>query len=540
MINDFQKDHHYSIFDELPLIKNISYEMDSGKYLLLDNKGNNYICDIFGRQKPIFKKNISGFINAEQRKMLRRVKSHSNIINSNQTKNIPVATNKPKEETKSYFPSIRRFEGYAPFPRPLCPPFVNIPQYSINENYKKVLIKEYEKNLEVNENKKLFAKPNENKGLSFLTSDVKGYFDKEKEKEINNINNIDNKKKDDKLYIIKMIDNTVSDYKIRYKCDLKELINNHSIIRALLHLKKNLINNNETNIINGRKLKEPNANVINEYKIIHNKLFNFNEKEKIKNEHKRLIKCYSQMSLMNAKHNINNNDKNIYGRKILKKISLKKTPINTNIEQVISIIKNDYDNKGIKELFVDYNNINKNNESNFSISKQINENIKNQNVYDEQETKESIGTRANINLLNFRNNTSESNKEDNLSVISILNENEKNKFINFNKKIKYLKSLKKSSEKEKKNLEGFQKDEPKKPKEFNINEEEPPKYRDFGEIYKKELETLEKLNPILFNLQKKKDENDMKKMIKKKEFKKLNEKIIMKGKTLKIKKPPSD
>ena len=32
----------------------------------------------------------------------------------------------------------------------------------------------------------------------------------------------------------------------------------------------------------------------------------------------------------------------------------------------------------------------------------------------------------------------------------------------------------------------------------------------------------------------------MKKMIKKKEFKKLNEKIIMKGKKLKIKKPPSD
>ena len=73
-----------------------------------------------------------------------------------------------------------------------------------------------------------------------------------------------------------------------------------------------------------------------------------------------------------------------------------------------------------------------------------------------------------------------------------------------------------------------------------MNEEEPPKYRDFGEIYKKELETLEKLNPILFNLQKKKDENDMKKMIKKKEFKKLNEKIIMKGKKLKIKKSPAD
>ena len=245
------------------------------------------------------------------------------------------------------------------------------------------------------------------------------------------------------------------------------------------------------------------------------------------------------MNIMNIQHNINNNEKNLYGHKILKKISLKKTPFNTNSNHIISTKKSDYDNKGIKELFVDYNN-NKNNESNFSNNKQENENYKNQNLYEEQETKESIGTRANINLLNFRNNTNQSNKEDDLSVISILNENEKNKFINFNKKIKYLKTLKKCSENEKKHLEGFQKDEPKKPKEFNINEEEQPKYRDFGEIYKKELETLEKLNPILFNLQKKKDDYDMKKMIKKKEFKKLNEKIIMKGKKVKIKKPSSD
>ena len=45
------------------------------------------------------------------------------------------------------------------------------------------------------------------------------------------------------------------------------------------------------------------------------------------------------MSLMNIKHNINNNDKNIYGRKILKKISLKKTPFNTNSNHIISTKK---------------------------------------------------------------------------------------------------------------------------------------------------------------------------------------------------------
>ena len=94
--------------------------------------------------------------------------------------------------------------------------------------------------------------------------------------------------------------------------------------------------------------------------------------------------------------------------------------------------------------------------------------------------------------------------------------------------------------KKKKRLEGFQKEEPKKIKIMNMNEEELPKFRDFGEIYKKEQETLEKLNPILFNLHKKKDDNDIKKLKMKKHFKKLNEKVIMKGKKLKIKKSPSE
>ena len=34
---------------------------------------------------------------------------------------------KPKEDSKCYFPSINRFEGYTHFPRPLCQPFTNIP-----------------------------------------------------------------------------------------------------------------------------------------------------------------------------------------------------------------------------------------------------------------------------------------------------------------------------------------------------------------------------------------------------------------------------
>ena len=535
MINDFKKDHYHSLFEELPLIKNISFKMDTGNYILLDNRGNNYICDIYGRQKPIFKKNISGYINGEQRKILKRVKSHSNIMHSNYKQNY--LENKPKEDSKSYFPSIGRFEGYTHFPRPVCPPFSNIPEYIINQSYKKIIISQCENKLEVNENKKVFAKSNENCGLSYLTSDVKSYIDKEKENESkNSINNINSKKIDDKLFLIKMIDNTIEDYKIKYKCGLKELINNHSIIRAILDFKKNIINNNETNIINGRILKRPNISMIKEYKIIHNQLFNNNAKKNIlQNQHQRLIKCFSQLNIKKNIFSKNNENNNLYGHKLLKKISFNKS-ISNNENQSLSQMKNEDEiNNNSKELFINLKKKrdNMNNMNKIIISK---------NIYEEQETKESLGTKPNNNkLLNIRNNTIESNKEDNISVISILNEKENNKFIKFNKKIKYLKSLKKESEKEKKQLEGYQKEEPKKPKIMDMNiEEELPKYRDFGEIYKKEQETLEKLNPILFNLQKKKDDNDIKKLKMKKHFKKLNEKVIMKGKKLKIKKSPSE
>ena len=448
MINDFKKDYYYSLFEELPLIQNISYEMDTGNYILLDNKGNNYICDVFGRQRPVFKKNISGFINGEQRKIIKRIKSHSNIINSNYLKN-NIET-KSKDDSKSYFPSINRFEGYTQFPRPLCQPFSNIPDYSISQNYKKMIINECESKLDVNENRKIFSKSNENDGLSYITSDVKSYINKEKEFE--NMN-----KKDDKMFLIKMIDNTVNEYKIKYKCGLKELFNKHSIIRAILDFKKQLINNNQTNIINGRILKNPNKSMINEYKIIHSHLFNNKERNILKNQHQRMIKCYSQLHMYsnilnknkeNNENNENNENKNIHGRKILKKISFNKSS-SINGNQSTSGINNmeeETTNNNSKELFF---NLNKNNNN---LNKIILK--KNKNIYEEQETKESLGTKPNNNnLLNLiRNNTNESNKEDkdDLSILSILNEKEKNTFINFNKKIKFLKNLTKINEKEKK------------------------------------------------------------------------------------------
>ena len=176
MINDFQKDQFFSVFDELPLITNISFEMDTGKYVLIDNKGNNYICDLYGRKHPIFNGKISGIMNGKQRKIFRKVNSCSNMLPSNISKTFEM--NNKKEESKCYFPSINKFEGYAHFPRPVCPPFTNIPDYFLNDNYKKLLLCKLKQNYDISndKNKKIFIRSNENTGLSYLTSDVKGYF----------------------------------------------------------------------------------------------------------------------------------------------------------------------------------------------------------------------------------------------------------------------------------------------------------------------------------------------------------------------------
>lgn len=533
MINDFINDlYYYSIYDKRPLIKNLSYVMDTGQYILLDNKGNNYYCDIFGREQPQFRRNISGFINGEQRKALNKVKSVPNIKNSIYSKNDK--DNTKKEDSKSYYPTINKFEGYVPFPRPLCPPFTNIQESVLDDNFKRSLINNFGYKLTVGKNKKIFAKKNANNGLSYLTSNVKSYLDNEKDK---NSDNDDDKKGNDKSFLINMIDNTVEDYKIKYNCDLKELLCNHSMIRSLLHLKKNLINNDQTNLINGRKLKSPNSFIVENYKVIDTQLNDYYKQAKAKNNQKRMLKCYSQIDMKNS----NNND-NKYTKKLLKKISFNKSTNNSKTNTILN--KVDHRKKKINKIIYKYINKNYNilNESKDKDDKEnkitknsekINDNNKSQNKYEDQETKETLGNKCNNNNIN-NYNTNESDKEDNLSVISLLNEKENRKFIQFNKKIKFLKAFKKFSEKERKYLIGYQKEEPKKPKILNMNEEEPPKYKDFAEIYKKEQEDLEKCNPIIYNIQKKKEEKDLKKMKKKKEFKLLNEIIIMKGKKLKI------
>lgn len=150
-----------------------------------------------------------------------------------------------------------------------------------------------------------------------------------------------------------MIDNSISDYKIKYNCDLKELMCNHCMIRSLLHLKKILINNDQTNLINGRKFKNPNSVIVENYKVIDTQLNDYYKQAKAKNNQKKMLKCYSQINMKNS----NNND-NKYAKKLLKKISFNKSTNNSKESKRILNMK-DYRKDKINKII--YKHINKNN-----------------------------------------------------------------------------------------------------------------------------------------------------------------------------------
>ena len=545
MINDFKKDNYFSsLFEEPPLVRNISYEMNKGEHIFLDNKGSNYICNIYGDQKPKFQYPLSGFISGKERKILKNSKSVSDILISNRFK---LAKN---SDNRNYLPSLNKFEGYAQFPRPMCPPFGNLPSYIMKRNTKVKLKNKLQQSFDKEENKDLFKKEEENKGLSYITSNIKGVINNdENNNSMNNNNSLRNYNRD-KTLLIKLINSTCNECKNSNINSLKDIKNNSQTVRALNHLRKKLLNNDETSMINGRKLKEPNKFMVNEYKIINKKLFqDFKSTNNILNQHRNLVKSFSQFDLhvnqiMNK--NISGEKKIMTSRKMLDKISINnfsKRPKNLKKRilfpnGVNTTIAKQNLNRSEENLKHNLLNISRNKERvDFYRKSSFNPNDSKTNkiryMLDDQETKESLGSKPNNNnlfLIRFVSN--ENNKAENISFIS-----EHYNIFKFRKRIHYMKNLEKKSLNEKRLLEGYKKEEPKKPKIFGPKEDDMPKYRDFGEIYRKELETLEKCNPILFELEKKNNEKDMEKLKRKKKFKKLAEKIKNKGKTMKIKKP---
>lgn len=216
------------------VIKQIIYDELTGKLMLHDSDNNHYECNLYGDRKPSFIPNITGVADYQTR------------INNN-----PIRSFSHHHDIQ-YCPVTRKFEGYMQFPRPLCPPFSNVPSCEINEQNKRKLIKTLSKYFKRNSNnKKLFEISNDNKGLSFISHSLNPY---------------DSSRKDTRD-IIKLIDKHFEEYKEKNKYQLN-LMPKDPVIKALTRFKNVLLSNKDMTIIHNKKLNSPNRMIRSKYKLV--------------------------------------------------------------------------------------------------------------------------------------------------------------------------------------------------------------------------------------------------------------------------------
>ena len=223
------------------IIKNICYIPDTGRLILSDSENNHYLCDIYGNKNPEFVPYISGCISGSSRKKLLPL-----------SLSIPQTT-KNKNYT-DYFPITRKFEGYSQFPRPLVPPFSNVPAHEIKSLGKKQeLIEQLQKYFSIDKTKFLFSLPNDNKALEYLTCDL---------------NQFDSVKGDTEI-LLKLIDNTFEEYRKIYKYKLN-ILHKNPVVKALTQFKNVISLNKEMKIINGRVLSRPGIDIQEKFYIMNN------------------------------------------------------------------------------------------------------------------------------------------------------------------------------------------------------------------------------------------------------------------------------
>ena len=148
-----------SITDEQQkIIKNLWYDTDTGRFILTDNQNNNYLCDMFGRQKNLFKKRVTGISNRYQRKKKLQpllIKSSANeekkIFTTLKSQEKPIISKYHNFNTISnqksinYHPFKRRFDDGCGLPKSLVIPFFNEDMADSKEKDKKELIEHLDK-----------------------------------------------------------------------------------------------------------------------------------------------------------------------------------------------------------------------------------------------------------------------------------------------------------------------------------------------------------------------------------------------------------
>ena len=542
-----------------PLIKNICYETDTNKLMINDSENHHYLCDIFGRKKKKFLPYLTGMLNRNKNQNLSQEKKsltyfyttnfstknisskkRNNIVNSGSTSNNNILTNK---KYTGYFPTIRRFEGYSKFPRPVAPPLANFPKHGIKEKYKKKLIDNLKNYFDDEPAKNNVIRENENIGLSYLTGDLNEY----------------DTIKYDTEHTLKLIDKTLSNFREEYRLKLNMMHKNPNV-RALNEYKKKLLLNKNSKIINGRVLDEPSEKIKKNNKIIQSLINKTGlssnkrrDKYKLSYTHEKTQKKGKsrKSSFSESKNDIKTEYKTLGVDKLNNKFKIKDFTIGKSIQMDFGSSQE----KEIKNQSITENNSSKENNKLQNASKTINteKNNASKTINNEKnnkskkisgaeenykETEETAINNDNISKINENSTkmkTLEEKINDNeISFISYMSDNEKKYEKENNITIKSNRNIHKMADIHNKLLLGYKEKERKpdsiflKPRHLNLKTD--------GDLYRENINLLRITNREAFKIQEQKDLYDLKLLEKKLKIFSINATNLMKGKTLKPKK----
>jgi len=526
-----------------PITQNLCYNMDTNKFMINDSENNHYQCDIFGRKKIKFLPFITGAMNRYKYPIKLQDYNASFQTNdyfspSTKRNNISTSftnTNTPKRNKRQidYHPIIRKFEGYSKFPRPIGPPLTNIPDYEIQEKDKRKLIDNLNNYFDEASAKKNILRKNENKGLTFLTADLNEY----------------DSIKHDTEESLKLIENSMNDFREIYKLKLNIMHKNPNV-RALNQFKKNLLLNKNSKIINGRILDDPCDKIKKNYNLIQSIVTRTGLGCDRKNE--RPSNFYSKISKYTRKNRTDSKIDNI--KRNSKNISIIVGPDRLNDMcksrdfTVGRTINMDFGLSSDKRHNITIGNINSNESeinklpeiAKTNIINRNDENVKLNNVEDTyKETEETATNNANFSKINENptkvKSLDEKINDNELSFISYMSENEKKYEKENIKNIKSVNIINKKGEHDNKLLAGYQETE-KIPPTIVLPKTRILKLKTNGDLYKENINLLRMTNKEAFKIQEQKDLYDLKLLEKKLKIQSINANNVMKGKTLKINK----
>ena len=557
------------ISEEKRIIRNLWYDSDTGRFILTDNQNNSYLCDMFGRQKNLFKSRITGISNRYQRKkklqplLIKSTIEDRKIFSNLKSQEKPIISKYHNFNTISnqksinYHPFKRRFDDGCGLPKSLVAPFFNENTENSKERDKKELIEHLDMYFsnEVCKNNISLNYQDNKAGLSYLTCDLNNYklFD------------------EDNKFILKLIDNTIQKYREQYKNKLDILYKN-PVVKALKKFQKYLLLNKDIKVVNGCRLNDPPEKIIEKYKIINNNIKDYFENIKAKNRNSdKLIEYYKMKkykTINDNKNNDENEENNIYNEtqrnniivgpdKLNNLCKSKDFTVGRLLEMDFGFTEEDHKNKlnRIKRLgnsaFRTKNN-NKNiiknkrmkllsglrlNKNNINALKKSEDDQNSSRV--EVTCKETLETLSNNNknLKDIYINNKKKKKtleqkiaDNELSFISELSEREK---IIQNKKIFRIKSVKTQrahTDLENQLLNGYIKREESEIEEKPNNNKKEHKLKNVLDSYKNDINLLKITNPKAYELQKKAEQHEYELMKKKIELISLLEKNQRKNK----------